>query len=61
MPNPEVDPISVIFYCVFNEDLLEMGNNGLRPGFLVGVIAIQDTFNIYKMGISGISFILFIS
>ena len=53
LPDPDIDPVSVIFYSIYNEDLPEMGTNGLRPGFLVGAIAVQNKYNIFKMGISG--------
>lgn len=53
LPNPDVDPITVIFYSIYNEDVPELGTNGLRPGFYVGAIAVKDEFNLFKMGISG--------
>jgi hypothetical protein len=54
LPDPDSDAISVIFYCIYNEDLPQLGTNGLRSGFHVGAIAVQDQLNVLKMGISGI-------
>jgi hypothetical protein len=56
LPDPEVDPVSVIYYAIYNEDIPELGTNGMKPGYHVGAIAVQDELNICKMGISGMHF-----
>ncbi|OZJ05850.1 hypothetical protein BZG36_00882 [Bifiguratus adelaidae] len=53
LPIPNEDPISLIFWAVHTDKEVELPPNGLRPGYRVGIMALEGVIDIEKCGITG--------
>ncbi|KAJ3013423.1 DNA polymerase zeta [Thoreauomyces humboldtii] len=54
LPDPALDPVSALFYCLHHEDDSRFPSNGRRKGYFVGVIIVKDEsyFPFAKLGLS---------
>ncbi|KAI8904535.1 hypothetical protein DFJ77DRAFT_480554 [Powellomyces hirtus] len=53
LPNPEIDPIRALFYCLQQDDHVKYPTNGHREGYYVGIIMVEDAYPLSKTGIGG--------
>nr|KAJ3418660.1 DNA polymerase zeta [Polyrhizophydium stewartii] len=58
LPDPAVDAISAVFFCLQHEDPLRFYENGTQPGFHVGMIVVDDGLNLRRTGLAGIEVIV---
>lgn len=51
LPDPQYDPVQVIFWCLQTEDE-HIESNGFQEGYHVGVIALGHSIDIPKIGVN---------
>ena len=53
LPDPAKDSVSVVFYCLQNGNETLFPTNGLKRGYHIGIIMIQDENSFSRMGLTG--------
>ncbi|KAJ3332294.1 DNA polymerase zeta [Blyttiomyces sp. JEL0837] len=52
-PDPAMDEVAAVFYCLLTEDEYRFRSNGHRPGYFVGMIIVADKQRFERTGMLG--------